>query len=103
MTEAARMIEVLSPVAERRQREVPLAIRPATLDGKVLGLLDNGKPNAGRLVAAVGELLAARYRLAGVVKRSKSEGPLGAAGPLPDEMRADLIRRCDLVVNAIGD
>lgn len=101
--EAARMIEVLNPVAEHRRRAVPLAPRPNGLDGKVLGLLDNGKPNSGRLVAAVAALLTARYHLAGVVQRSKREALLGAAGPLPDEMRDDLARRCDGVVNAIGD
>jgi hypothetical protein len=97
------MIEVLSPVAGRKLREVSLAPRPADLNGKVLGLLDNGKPNAGRLVAEVAERLAMEFRLRAVVSWSKSEGPLGAGGPLSEEERARLVSDCDLVINAIGD
>ena len=97
------MIEVLSPIAARRSRPVPLAARPTDLRGKVLGLLDNGKPNADLLVATIGDILAAQYSLGRVVKCSKREASLGAAGPLPDALRARWVGRCDLVLNAIGD
>ena len=40
-----------------------LAQRPATLDGKVLGLLPNWRPSAIHILKSLGELLAERYKL----------------------------------------
>src|SRR5687767_13483415 len=52
MPSVARII-VLEPAAAPQPPLVELAKRPATLDGKRLGFLDNGKPNADVLLAAI--------------------------------------------------
>ena len=42
--------QILSPVSAPRVTDRPIAARPATLDGLRIGLLDNQKTNAGRLL-----------------------------------------------------
>ena len=83
-----------------------LAPRPASLDGKVLGLLPNWRPSAVHILRAVGGLLAERYRLkATVMEQPVRELPI-RTGKLLDTMRErldDLARRVDVVITATGD
>jgi len=53
-------VQVLSPRAARAADVKPLAPRPSSLRGLRVGILDNGKPNAGVLLGRVAELLAER-------------------------------------------
>jgi hypothetical protein len=92
----------LDPTVGAESRADPAraaATRPESLDGKVLGLLANGKVNAEPLLLMVGDHLAARYRLRDVVQREKPDSSRPAPAPLLDE----LARTCDVVVTAIGD
>ena len=83
-----------------------LAPRPATLDGKIVGLLPNWRPSAIHVLKAVGRLLEERYRLkAVVVEQPVRELPI-RTGKLLDTMHGkldDLARRVDVVVTATGD
>ena len=83
-----------------------LAPRPATLDGKVLGLLPNWRPSAVHILGAVGNLLRERFNLKDVVmEQPVREIPL-RAGKLLDTMKEqldDLAKRVDVVVTATGD
>jgi len=45
-----------------------LAPRLDSLDGTVIGLYNNGKPNAARLLELIGEELGARYPLKAAVR-----------------------------------
>jgi hypothetical protein len=58
-----RTITVLDPTAEPRPTEVRLAPRLTTLDGVRLGLLDNSKPNADRILERIEERLSQQYEL----------------------------------------
>lgn len=90
---------VLDPTSPPLPVDARLARRPETLDGKVLGLLDNHKRNAELLLDNVRELLAERYELGGVVKRSKPD----VSRPCPDKTVDELAAECDVLVTAIGD
>lgn len=83
-----------------------LAPRPASLDGKVVGLLPNWRPSAVHLLEAIGTLLQERYRLkALVMEQPVRELPL-RTGKLLDTMREqldDLARRVDVAITATGD
>ena len=83
-----------------------LAARPATLDGKTVGLLPNWRPSAVEILRAIGTLLGERYRLKGVVmEQPVRELPI-RTGKLLDTMRGqldDLARRVDVVITATGD
>ncbi|MEE9284925.1 MAG: hypothetical protein V3V35_04250 [Dehalococcoidia bacterium] len=90
---------VLDPTSAPLPVDARIAPRPDTLDGKVLGLLDNHKRNAVGLLDGVHELLSQRYELAGVVRASKPD----VSRPCPQEIIDELAGSCDLVVTAIGD
>ena len=64
----AERIVVLSPVAQfRKAQRVDVAL-PDSLSGKVLGILNNNKPNAAVFFGAVAEGLAGGHGLAQVVE-----------------------------------
>lgn len=90
-------LTVLNPVQEAVVERTPISDRPATLDGKVLGLCSNQKLNATALLDLVGERLGAQYDLAGVVRGTY---PVSRAME-PGEWRD--VERCDVIILAIGD
>ena len=92
-------LRILDPTVAPDPAESAQAPRLPGLDGKVLGLLANGKVNAERLLDLVREGLEARYRVRGVVTLAKPSATRVAA----PEVLQDLARRCDAVVTAIGD
>lgn len=93
------IIKILDPTVAPERAEAGLAKRVPGLDGKVLGLLANGKVNGDRLLALVRDELGARYDLREVVVMTKP----GASVPADDTMLEALASRCDVVVTAIGD
>lgn len=83
-----------------------LAPRPASLDGKVVGLLPNWRPSAVEILRAIGTLLQERYQVkALVMEQPVRELPI-RTGKLLDTMRDQLdslARRVDVVITATGD
>ena len=70
-----------------------------TLRGKVVGFIDNSKPNFHLLADDLAELLVARHGVESVVRHRK----LAASIPAPEAALADLERKCDLVITGSGD
>jgi hypothetical protein len=70
-----------------------------TLTGKVVGFIDNSKPNFDHLVADLTELLTSRYGVARVLTHRKRAASLPAANEVLD----DFARQCDLVIAGSGD
>jgi hypothetical protein len=91
-------IKILDPTVLPDRAESALAPRLSALDGKVLGLLANGKVNADHLLDLVREGLEARYRVREVVARAKP-----SASRFADAEMLRELARCDAVVTAIGD
>ncbi len=87
------------PVAEAEPEALHLAAPLPDPRGKVIGLLDNGKWNAGKLLAALGERLRREHGVADVVGRKKPT----FSRPADEELLAELGETCDAVVTAIGD
>jgi hypothetical protein len=69
------------------------------LKGKVVGFIDNAKPNFHHLVDDLAELLVSRYGVASVVKHRKRS----ASVPAPQAVYADVKEKCDLVITGSGD
>jgi hypothetical protein len=69
------------------------------LQGLRLGLLDNTKPNANRLLDALGMLLEEKLSPTEILRRAKPTMSL----PGPDELLDELAARCGAVVVAVGD
>jgi hypothetical protein len=93
-------IRILDPtVSAEATLDTAVAKRIADLDGKVLGLLHNGKVNGDHLLDLVRARLASRYRLRDVVIIRKAS----ASRVAEDTDLERLARGCDAVVTAIGD
>ena len=76
-----------------------LADRPARLDGLRLGVLDNSKWNASRLLRAVVARLESRHRLGPVTFYKKGSFSRVASDDLLDE----ICRDNDILLTAVGD
>jgi hypothetical protein len=86
--ERPRMIEVLHPVAQNRPVELPLAERVATLDGRVVGFLDNSKANVDVFLQRIEALLRERFQFETVYRRK-----VNAAVPAGEDLIKALRRR----------
>jgi hypothetical protein len=90
---------ILEPTA-RAAAITRTAWRPLpTLRGKVIGFIDNSKPNFHVLADDLAELLVTRHGAAGVVRHRK----LSASIPAPDNIVEDIAAKCDLVITGSGD
>ena len=79
---------VLSPEGKARTSSARVSSLPrfADLRGKVVGLLDNSKPNADRLEERFEELLRLRFGLAGV-----------------KQVLDELAGQADFIISGLGD
>lgn len=93
-----RAHDLLLPIDPEVERPKALAPGLPTLDRKVLGLLDNRKGNADRLLLRLGERLGERYGLKDIVYLTK---PIFSR-PAPGE-QIDQLKECDLVLTALAD
>jgi len=92
-------IDVLSPAAAAAHNAVPLANRVPTLEGRVVGLLDNSKAGTRPFLDRVEELLRSRHGVARIIRYDKR----AAALPMADETLEAAGRECDVVINGIAD
>jgi hypothetical protein len=69
------------------------------LGGKVIGFIDNAKPNFNYLVDDLADLLVSKYGVAKVLKRSKFTPSI----PAPGAVMQELISECDAVITGSGD
>ena len=93
------IVKILDPTVAPERAEAVSAKRVAELDGKVVGLLANGKVNGDHLLALVRDELLARHDVRDVVVMAKP----GASVVADDATLEALASRCDVVVTAIGD
>ncbi len=93
------MIAVYDPRGEVRADERPVAARVRALDGLRVGILDNTKWNANKLLRAVRDKLQARHALAAVNYYRKESFSRFAAPALIEQIRAEN----DIALTAIGD
>jgi hypothetical protein len=91
-------MRVLDPTAEEAAVATISAARLASLEGRTVGLLDNGKIRVRELLDHVEEMLRSQYGVAQVRRFRKPD----ASRPAPPEVMADL-KRCDAVISAVGD
>ena len=70
-----------------------------TLSGKVIGFIDNSKPNFAQLADDIAELLTVRHGVARVLRHRKRASSVPAAAEVLD----DFARDCDLVIAGSGD
>ena len=91
-------LRVLHPGFEEAD-DRPAAVAPlASLAGRTVGLLDNGKLNVGTLLDHVEDLLRTKHDV-GTVRRF---GKPDASRPAPADVLREM-QTCDAVISAVGD
>ena len=92
---------VLSPEGRAQTSATKVAAVPRFQDlhGKVVGLLDNSKPNADKLAERFADLLKKEYGVAKVISRRKLTAQQGA----PKEYLDELAAQADFVLSGLGD
>jgi hypothetical protein len=92
---------VLSPEGKAQTSAARVAGLPQFTDlrGKVLGLLDNSKPNADKLAERFADLLKEKYGVASVITRRKLTAQQGA----PKQYLNELAAQADFVLSGLGD
>ncbi|HEX7126078.1 MAG TPA: hypothetical protein VF406_09920 [Thermodesulfobacteriota bacterium] len=96
---SAATIELLTPVARFRDEVPSQAVLPATLDGAVIGILGNNKPNSAVLFAALVETLGREFRFDEPIVRTKESPPI----PAPEAYLDELAAKCSVVFTGTGD
>ena len=95
-------IEVLDPSVPPREAKFALAARPNSLNGKVLGLLNNKKPHAEVLLEKIASLLSEKNEFSDIVVEGKV--PLAFREESQAKEFIDkLAAKCDVVVNGVSD
>jgi hypothetical protein len=75
------------------------ATRPASLDGKVVTLLDISKAKGDHLLDRLEELLRERVGVTSIVRRKKPT----FARPAPDALRQEIVAATDVLVEGLAD
>jgi hypothetical protein len=95
----AGTVLLYDPTAPRMERPEQAEQLLAGLAGKVVGFIDNAKPNFNYLVDDLAELLTSKHGVKRVLKRQKRS----ASVPAPDEVIKEFAEQCDLVITGSGD
>jgi hypothetical protein len=92
---------VLSPEGKAKSSAAKIApvARFTSLQGKIIGVLDNSKPNADKLAERLAVLLQERYGVAKVITRRKLTAQQGA----PKQYIEELAAQTDFVLAGLGD
>jgi hypothetical protein len=88
---------LLDPTSEREPTTRERAPRPASLEGKVVGLLDISKPRGNVFLDRLAEILQARG-----VQVERYAKPTFTK-PAPVDLRHEIAAKCDVVIEALAD
>jgi hypothetical protein len=91
------MTILLDPTSERTLAARPLVARPASIAGKVVGLLDISKPRGNVFLDRLAERLAAA---GSAVKRFTKPT---YTKPAPVDLRQRMAGECDVLIEALAD
>ena len=99
MTTSKGTIVALDPRDEGNPGRAVLAPRPASLEGKVVGLFTNNKPHSAELLRMIADVIAERYSIKGVVEHNKG----GHQWPAQREDLERLVQECDVAIHATAE
>ena len=99
MSIGKRTVELMDPRGNPHVGDKRISARLEDLNGKVVGLLNNGKPHFDLFLADLESRLRAAYPSIRIVQRTKPVVPR----PAPQDMMTELVDECDALVTGIGD
>jgi predicted GTPase len=91
-------VKMLDPRASVNMKDRPLVPSLDTLEGKVIGIIDNGQANSTTMFQELAKLLQEKYRPAEVLLKTKPTHMQGAPKPIMEEF----VSRCDAVITGLG-
>ncbi|HYY26227.1 MAG TPA: hypothetical protein VE689_12075 [Candidatus Udaeobacter sp.] len=91
-------LKFLDPRVTTNPKDRPLVPGLDTLEGKVLGIIDNGQANSTMMFQELAKLLQEKYQPAEVLFKTKPTHMQGAPRPVID----DFANRCDAVITGLG-
>lgn len=90
---------VYNPSSGPSLKELRMAKRDKTIQGSVVGLVDNGKKNSDTIIHYIAEKLQQKYGLKEVIQYKK----LSFSHGLTEEEARGLAEQCDFVISGVGD
>jgi hypothetical protein len=99
MAEKVGTIQILDPRAEDVAEELGLSPKLPSLQGKVVGLLENRKFHADNFLQELQEVLVRNYGAKRVVYATK----FSYSAPCAPETLDSLVAECDVIVHGIAD
>ena len=99
-TVTVRNMRLVNPTGtDLSSGEFHLNDRPADLNGKTLGLLENHKANSDKVLHELGNMLKEKYQIKDVVYLSKHSASL----PTKPETIQQMLDKVDVLITGIGD
>jgi hypothetical protein len=95
-----RKVVVLNPTSKGRVAEVATKKGPIHLEGKVMGIVWNGKPGGDALLDRLGELLTERFHLSQILRL---HAQADVSSHLPEAEKNKLAETCSFVLFGVGD
>ena len=92
-------ILVYEPVAPCLTQPRPSRQPLGSLAGKVIGFIDNSKPNLNFFVEDLSQALLEKHGVKGVIKRRKRSASQGA----PEAVLNELVEQADAIITGSGD
>jgi len=93
-------IVVFDPTSKGKLKESIRAKRPTNLEGKVMGIVWNGKPGGDALLERIGELLTERFRFSEVLRLYAQAD---VTSSLTEAEINELAKRSAFVLLGVGD
>ena len=91
-------IKMLDPRASVNTKDRPLVPGLDTLEGKIIGIIDNGQANSTTMFQELAKLLQEKYRPAEVLFKTKPTHMQGT----PKGTMEEFVSRCDAVITGLG-
>jgi hypothetical protein len=91
-------LKFLDPRGAVNPKERPLVSGLETLEGKIIGIIDNGQANSTDMFKELAALLQERFHTREVLFKTKPTHMQGAPKPIMDE----ILSQCDAVITGLG-
>jgi hypothetical protein len=91
-------IKFLDPRVTINPKDQPLVPGLDSLEGKVVGIIDNGQANSTTMFQELAQLIGEKFRTREVIFKTKPTHMQGAPKPVMQE----ILSRCDAVITGLG-
>jgi hypothetical protein len=91
-------IKFLDPRVTINPKDRPLVPGLDTLEGKVIGIIDNGQANSTTMFQELAQLMQEKFHTKEVLFKTKPTHMQGAPKPIMEE----ILNRCDAVITGLG-